>query len=139
MKKDDKGLTGAEWFFVLFIALLLILTVVFAVLIGRIGPEKEPNFMIQSVYYMENENGLDVFVYISNVGEPAGYGHLDWMVTRPGDRLVAEGQEDINIKGRTTDIIQFRFEYEGSETHSIEIDIYQDGERVDYYRRSLTP
>ncbi len=139
MKRDEKGLTGAEWFFVLFIALLLVLTVVFAVLIGRIGPEKEPHLVIQNVYYMETENGLSVRVYISNQGEPTGRGNLTWLVTRPGDRLVDEGYETFTIQGRTTDIVTFQFEFDGNDPHRIDIDLYLGNEKADYYTRTLTP
>ncbi len=139
MRRDKRGLSGAEWFFVLFIALLLVITVVFAVLIGRIGPEKEPHLVIQDVYYMENEDGLTAYVYISNLGEPSGTGTLEWTLTRSGDRLVEQGEQEFTIEGRKTDTAIFEFSFDGDEEHRLEIDIFHGNEKVDYYSKRLSP
>ncbi len=139
MKIGDKELTGAEIFFICFIALLIVLTVVFGFLINRIGPEKQPYFEIQDVYYMDNgDDTMTAYVYLSNLGNPEGEAQIEWTVIRDGDRLVDSGETDVIVDGRTTDIVSFTFEVQPGYSNRLNIDIYHDGELVSDYTKTVS-
>ncbi len=138
MKIRDKELTGAEIFFVCFIALLLVITVAFGFLINRIGPENEPFFEIQDVYYRDNGNDtMTAYVYLSNLGNPSGEALIKWTVVRDGDRLIDSGETGAIVEGRTTDTILFVFEIEPGYSNRVNIDVYHKGEIVSYYTKVI--
>ncbi len=139
MKIDDKGLSGAEGFFVIFIALLLIITVIFGVMINRIGPENQPYFEIQDVYYRDNGNNtMTAYVYLSNMGNPPGEARIEWTVIRDGDRLIDSGDMDVTIDGRTTDTVSFEFLVQPGYSNRLNIDVYHDGEIATYYTKLVS-
>ncbi len=139
MIKDNQGLAGPEMFFLFFIILLLLLTVVMAVLINRMGPEDEPHFDIQEVYYRENEEDFTSFVYLSNFGKPEGKAVVEWTVTRDGDRMVDSGDFEVNVHGRTTDCVSFDFQVDQGYANTIEIVVKYEGATVSTYNGKISP
>lgn len=138
-KKDKKGLSGAEWFFVGFIVLLIVMTGVMAFLINKVGPEEEPHFVIQDVYYEKDGSNYTPCIYLTNSGKPKGEATIKWELTKAESRLVEKDEFEAEIDGRTTEEVTFDFVTEGQEHHTLEIEIIYDDETVDYYKKTIEP
>lgn len=138
ISKDESALTGPEAFILFFIILLLLLTVVMAVMIDRMGPQDEPHFNIEDVFYQENEDSFTSHLYITNQGTPSGTAIVEWMVTRDGDRLVDSGEIKIAVSGRTTECIIFDFDVELGHVNNVEIFVTHDGNKVSTYNGRIS-
>ncbi|MGM0510042.1 MAG: hypothetical protein ACQESD_02810 [Thermoplasmatota archaeon] len=138
-KRDKKGLTGAEWFFVGFIILLIVMTGVLAFMINQVGPEEEPYFVIQDVYYEKDGADYTPCIYLTNSGKPSGEAAIEWELTKGDNRLVDKGEFQETVDGRSTEEVTFDFTTEGDEQHTLKIDVLYEGERADYYQKIINP
>ncbi|MFO7991257.1 MAG: hypothetical protein R6U61_03055 [Thermoplasmata archaeon] len=141
--KNDKTLSGPEWFFVIFIIILIILTGVFAFLINKIGPENQPYFKIQDEIYYENHgDDYTAHVYVSNLGGPEGEAVLEWKIyTKDGNKYAegGDGEMDITVDGRKTDEFTIDFTPQYEEEYMIHIKIHYEDEIFTQEKQTFYP
>lgn len=136
---NKKGLTGPEYLFIAIIIALIVLTGFMAHLITKIGPEDDPHFVIQDVYYEQDGGEYSTHLFLTNAGEPKGKVEVRWKVTSPGDKLVANGTDIMSIDGTKTREMTFNFstaQYD-YEDYTMNIEIFHDGKGVDMYEKDL--
>ncbi len=108
-RSNDKALTGSEWFFVFLILLLILMTGGMAYLIQTMGPDNNPDCVIEDVYLERGPNETyTAYIYVTNIGKSKADTDFKWELTK-GTRLIDEGQKDKMIEGRTTEQVQIDF------------------------------
>lgn len=133
---DRKGLSGAEIFFLMIIVLLILVTGGMAYALLEMGPQEEPNFVVENVYFEEKENGMKANIYLTNLGKTSGECDIGWEVTN-GTRLLDNGTNEFNLDERTTQGLQIDFDNDGNLVFELELEVSHDGESMDSYTEKV--
>ncbi|GEM_PF-3047182 len=133
---DDRGLSGAMGLMIIVIILLILLTGGLSYTLLRMGPGDEPDYVIEDVYFEEDESRIKAMCYVTNLGRSGAEGEMEWEVTR-GDRLIEKGNRTFQIEGRSTNRVEIFFEIGGRDSFELRLEVYHREESMDEYSRSV--
>ncbi|MFW6195985.1 MAG: hypothetical protein ACOC5D_01490 [Thermoplasmatota archaeon] len=134
MKIDDNGLTAAEGVLLVIIILLILSTGLLVFAIRNMGPENEPNLVIEDVYFKKEASMMKIDPYITNLGKPDAEAEIRWELTQ-GNRLITEGSKTITVKGRET--YRNNFEIQKWEHGTLKITVVHEGNTMDTYTKQI--
>ena len=134
MRIDEKGLSAAEGVLLVIIVLLIISTGVLVFAISEMGPDDEPNLVIEDVYFKKDNSTMKIDPYITNIGKPDAETKIEWTLTDE-NRLITEGSKSVTIDGRKT--YRGNFEIQDHESGKLKITVVYDGDVKDTYSKQL--